>query len=85
VKEINDRYKLAGNFCVKVEYHFDDGVKIKFPVDPDLLYKHFEDVPGSDSSDNHFAFKYVTVLDAYTNTKVYIEKLRSRVTILRDD
>lgn len=82
VKEINNRYKLAGNYCVKVEYHFpEEEIKIKFPVDPDLLKAHAAD----DDGDEHFVFHYHTVLDAYNSSKAYVEKLRARVTVLRDD
>lgn len=79
VKNINNRYKLSGVYCVKFEYHFpEDNTTIRFPADPDLIVQHagnVEDLVG----------EYMEIFSAYSVSKKYIEKLRSRVTVLRDE
>lgn len=79
VKTVNNRYKLGGVYCVRTEFHFpDDNLKLKFPVDPDTI-------TSCGGSAKNMLDEYMEVLSAYEASKKYVEKLKARVIILRDD
>lgn len=71
VVEINNRYELAGPYCVRLYY----GDDIKFPADP---YRVIGDPKD-------FLRVYTKIFSAHSVTKDYINRIRNRVTILTDE
>ncbi len=78
-KTMNNRYKLAGDFCVRLYYAVPEGTvgdPVHFPADPGIV---------SQWNAKEFVSTYTKILDAYSVSKDYVKRLRERTTVLRDE
>ncbi len=84
VKTMNNRYKLAGDFCVRLYYATpgasgtgaSSATSVHFPADPTR-------VAGGDPK--VFLATYTKISSAYSVSKDYVKSLRERITVLRDE
>lgn len=76
-KTMNNRYKLAGDFCVRLYYaEPGDTTMIHFPADPLVVLQQDPKV---------FIATYTKIFSAYSVAKDYVNRLRKRTTVLRDE
>lgn len=76
-KTMNNRYKLAGDFCVRLYYaEPGDPTMIHFPADPLVV---------SQENPKAFIATYTEIFNAYSVAKDYVNRLRERTTVLRDE
>lgn len=70
IKLVKARYKLNGNYCVRLYY--EDGLKL--PMNPEAIHKDIDS----------FYNTYYNYFSAYNVVDEYVKKIQSRLTILSE-